>query len=40
MRETVGAGAHGTAAAMMKAADALWDARGGHDPMVAAALTQ
>jgi hypothetical protein len=26
MRETVGAGAHGTAAAMVKAADALWDA--------------
>ncbi len=40
MRETVGAGAHGTAAAMVKAADALWDARGGHDPMVAAASTQ
>jgi hypothetical protein len=29
MRETVGAGAHKTAAAMVKAADALWDARGG-----------
>jgi hypothetical protein len=40
MRETVGAGAHGTAAAIVKAADALWDARGGHDPTVAAALTQ
>jgi hypothetical protein len=40
MRETVGAGAHGTAAAMVKAADALWDARGGNDPTVAAALTQ
>ncbi len=40
MRETVGAGALKTAAAMVKAADALWDARGGHDPMVAAALTQ
>jgi hypothetical protein len=40
MRETVGAGDHGTAAAMVKAADALWDARGGHDPTVAAALTQ
>ncbi len=39
MRETIGAGAHGTAAAMVKA-DALWDARGGHDPMVAAASTQ
>jgi hypothetical protein len=32
MRETVGAGAHKTAAAMVKAADALWDARGSHDP--------
>ncbi len=40
MRETVGAGAHKTAAAIMKAADALWDARGGHDPTVAAASTQ
>ncbi len=30
MRETVGAGDHKTAAAMVKAADALWDARGGH----------
>jgi hypothetical protein len=40
MRETVGAGAHKTAAAMVKAADALWDARGGHDPTVAAASTQ
>jgi hypothetical protein len=40
MRETVGAGAHGTAAATVKAADALWDARGGHDPTVAAASTQ
>jgi hypothetical protein len=39
MRETVGAGAHGTAAAMVKAADALWDAWGGHDPTVAAAST-
>ncbi len=27
MREAVGAGSHGTAAAMVKAADALWDAR-------------
>jgi hypothetical protein len=26
MRDTVGEGAHGTAAAMVKAADALWDA--------------
>ncbi len=40
MREAVGAGTHGTAAAMVKAADALWDAWGGHDPAVAAALTQ
>jgi hypothetical protein len=40
MRETVGTGAVKTAAAMVKAADALWDARGSHDPMVAAALTQ
>jgi hypothetical protein len=40
MRETVGAGAHGTAAAMVKATDTLWDARGSHDPTVAAASTQ
>ncbi len=40
MQEAVGAGSHGTAAAMVKAADALWDARGGHDPTVAAASTQ
>ncbi len=40
MRETVRAGTHGTAAAMVKAADALWDAQVGHDPMVAATLTQ
>jgi hypothetical protein len=40
MREAVEAGSHRTAAAMVKAADALWDARGGHDPTVAAALTQ
>jgi hypothetical protein len=31
MRETVGAGNHTTAAVMVKAADALWDARGRHD---------
>jgi hypothetical protein len=30
MRETVGAGAHGIAADIGKAVDALWDARGGH----------
>jgi hypothetical protein len=40
MRETIGAGNHTTAAAMVKAADALWDAQGGHDPTVAAATTQ
>jgi hypothetical protein len=40
MRETVGACDHRTATAMVKAADALWDARGCHDPTVAAALTQ
>jgi hypothetical protein len=40
MRETVGAGAHGMAVAMVKAADALWGARGGHDPTVAAASSQ
>ncbi len=40
MRETVRAGDHRTAAAMVKAADALWDARGGNDPTVAAASTQ
>ncbi len=40
MRETEGAGAHGMAAAMVKAADALWDARADHDPTVAAAWTQ
>ncbi len=36
MRETVGAGTHKTAAAMVKAVDA----RGRHDPTVAAASTQ
>jgi hypothetical protein len=40
MRETVGVGAHGTATAIVKAADAVWDARGGHDLMAAAASTQ
>jgi hypothetical protein len=40
MRETVGADNHKTAAAMVKAADALWDARGSHNPTVAAASTQ
>jgi hypothetical protein len=32
MRETVGAGAHKTSAAIVKAADTLWDARGSHNP--------
>jgi hypothetical protein len=40
MRETVGAGAHVTAEAMVKAADTLWDARGSHGPTVAVASTQ
>jgi hypothetical protein len=40
MREAIGSGTHETAAAMVKAADTLWDARGGHDPTVAAASTQ
>ncbi len=40
MREAVGAGNHKTAAAMVKAVDALWDARGGNDLMVTAATTQ
>jgi hypothetical protein len=40
MHETVGAGNNITAAAMVKAADTLWDARSGHNPTVAAATTQ
>ncbi len=40
MQKAVGAGNHKTAAAMVKAADALWDARGGHNPTVAATSTQ
>jgi hypothetical protein len=40
MRDEVGAGTHETGAGMVKAADALWDARGGHDPTVAAAWMQ
>jgi hypothetical protein len=40
MVEAVGAGTHETAAAMVKATDALWDAPGGHGPTVAAASTQ
>jgi hypothetical protein len=35
MREAVGADTHTTAAAVVKAVDALWDARGSHDPTVA-----
>jgi hypothetical protein len=40
MREAVGAGSHKTATAVVKAADTLWDARGGHDPTVVATTTQ
>jgi hypothetical protein len=40
MRKTVGAGAHKIATAMLKAVNALWDARGGHDPTVTAVSTQ
>ncbi len=40
IHEMVGAGNHKMAAAMVKAADALWDAQGGYDPTVAAAMTQ
>jgi hypothetical protein len=40
MRKAVGAGNHKTAAAILKAADTLWDSCGGHDPMVATATTQ
>ncbi len=40
MREATGVGTHTTAAAMVKAADALWDTRGGHNPTFTAALTQ
>jgi hypothetical protein len=37
MHEAKGAGNYKTAAAMVKAADALWDARGSHDPTIVAA---
>jgi hypothetical protein len=37
MREAVGAGNHKTAAAMVKAVEALWDARGSHDHTVVVA---
>jgi hypothetical protein len=40
MREVVGADNHKMATAMVKAADALRDARGGHNPTVVAAMTQ
>jgi hypothetical protein len=40
MQEAVGAGTYTTPAAIVKAADALWDARGSLDPTVAAASTQ
>jgi hypothetical protein len=40
MREAVGAGNHKTAVGMVRAADALWNARGSHDPTVAAPTTQ
>jgi hypothetical protein len=39
MREAVGAGNHKTATDTVRAADALWDARGGHEPTVTAATT-
>ncbi len=35
-----GAGTHETAAVMLKAADALWDAQSGHNPTVTAASIQ
>ncbi len=40
MREAVGTGNHKTAAAVVKAADTLWDAQGDHSPTVAAAMIQ
>jgi hypothetical protein len=40
MREAVGAGNHKTALTIIRTADALWDARGDHDPMITAATTQ
>jgi hypothetical protein len=40
MREAVGAGNHKTVVTMVRAADALWDARGCHDPKVTAAMTK
>ncbi len=40
MWEVFGAENHKMATAVVKAADALWDARGGHNPTVAATMTQ
>jgi hypothetical protein len=40
MREAAGTGNHKTAAAMVTAADALWDACGSHNPTFAATMTQ
>jgi hypothetical protein len=40
MREMVGSGNHKMAVAVVKAVEALRDARVGHDPMVTAAMTQ
>ncbi len=40
MREAEGAGTREMAAAMVKAADVLWDARGKHNPTDAAASTK
>ncbi len=40
IREVVSGRNHKTAMAMVRAADALWDARGSHDPTVAAAMNQ
>jgi hypothetical protein len=40
MREAVSTGNHKMTTVVVKAVDALWDARGGHDPTVTAATTQ
>jgi hypothetical protein len=40
MREAVGSGNHKTAAAMVNAADALWDALESNDPTITAAMAQ
>jgi hypothetical protein len=39
MQDAVGSRNHKIAAAVVRSADNLWDARGGHDPMVAATTT-